>query len=388
MERRPQFYLLRTDFRRLEFTDDTGRRAGGPIALGRALTSSPAWGELTDAVLVVRTAPTPLAGVLGYLDGDQHIRLGALAWQLKHMVPRLRYVTYRQAERACERLASELIATFGREAAADFRYLALPRGGVPVLGMLSYLLDLKADRLEAPHPVGIPLVVVDDRALTGVRFRTFLRRCPSQEIIFAHLWSHPELREAIQLHEPRVRACLAAEDLLDHAPDELGDGYCAWRERRLRRSPEAYWVGLTEHICFPWSEPDVGIWNPDTGQDEGGWRLVPPELCLKNRPAPGAQPNRLHIQPLGPGPLRPAEDVLYGEIGDQLLVANVTTQEVFALSGVAASMWKAISTTGRLGEVLMTISQQYDVDARKLRNDLQKFVGELVNRKLLEVAEV
>jgi hypothetical protein len=80
--------------------------------------------------------------------------------------------------------------------------------------------------------------------------------------------------------------------------------------------------------------------------------------------------------------------VLYGEIGDQLLVANVTTQEVFALSGVAASMWKAISTTGRLGEVLMAISQQYDVDERKLRDDLQKFVGELINRKLLEVAEV
>lgn len=384
MDRAPQIYLLSTNLARLGLTDETGRRASGPVPLGRALASSPVWDEVDNAILVVRPSPTPLVAILGYFDTAQHAKLAALQWQLEHILPRLRYVNYRQAERACARVASRLIARFGREEMAHFRYMAMPRGGLFVLGMLGYVLDVPREQLEFPHPVHEPLVVVDDCALTGLRFRQFLKNCPSKHIVFAHLCSHPALREAIETREPQVNACVSAQDLHDYAPEQLGEDYDAWRDRWLARSPEAYWVGLTDHVCFPWTEPDVAIWNPETGQEQAGWRLVPPELCLKNRPTPEAQPNRLQIQPLGPGPLRAAPHVIYGELGNEIIVANVETSETFALTGVAAGMWKAITTLGRLSDIAATIVEQYDVDASRVNEDLCAFVKELMRMGLVE----
>ncbi len=388
MDREPQVYLLPSNLGHLEFVDEGGRRASGPVALARALASSPAWHDMHDIILVVRQAPRPLMGMLGYFTPEAQSRLAALSWQIEHVVPRLRYVNYRQAEKAASRVAQQLIARFGQDTVSRFRFMALPRGGYFVMGMLAYALNVERERLNFPHPVNDTLVVVDDCALTGIRLRQFLRDCPSREIIFAHLWSHPDLRSTIQKMEPRVLDCVSAQDLHDHAPDQLGEDYAGWRERWLTRSPEAYWVGLTEHVCFPWSEPDVGIWNPVTGQEEPGWRLVPPELCLKNRSAPGIGPDRLQIQPLGPGPLRPAEHVLYGELDDEVLIANVDSRETFALSGVAADMWKGITTLGRPGEVLASIAHRYDVDPSQLRGDLMKFVEDLVEKRLVQVTEV
>jgi hypothetical protein len=385
----PEIYLLRADrIGLLEFTDDAGRRARGPVALARALTSSPPWKEIHDAVLVVRTAPIPLLAILGYFDDEQRARIGALRWQLENILPRLRYVNYRNAEKACARVAAEMMSRFGPDQVGRFRYVGLPRGGFFVLGMLSYMLNVPRERLHFPHPVGEPLVVVDDCAITGVRFREFLKICPSMEITFAHLCSHPELRRAIQAQEPRVSACISAQDLSDFAPNELGPDYGAWRHRWHARSPDAYWVGLTEHVCFPWSEPDVGVWNPVTQREEAGWRLMPPELCLKNRPTAGHAPDRLQVQPLGPGPLRPAAHVVFGRLRDQVILANVRTEETFSLNGVAADMWSAIATAGNVSEARTRVAQNYDVDETRLSTDLDRFVTDLMNRNLLERSKV
>lgn len=385
----PEIYLLRADLiGRLEFTDDDGRRARGPVALGRALTSSPAWHEISDAVLVVRLAPTPLLAVLGYFDDEQRARIGTLRWQMEHVLPRLRYLSYRRAEKACTRIAAQLISRFGDDHVNRFRYVGLPRGGFFVLGMLSYIMDIPRERLQFPHPVSEPLVVVDDCAITGLRFREFLQACPSMEITFVNLCSHPALRSAIEEHEPRVTTCISAQDLRDYAPQQLGDEHEAWRERWLTRSPDAYWVGLTEHVCFPWSEPDVGVWNPVTEREEVGWRLMPPELCLKNRSGLERAGDRLQVQPLGPGPLRAAPEVVFGRLRDQVIIANVETGETFVLTGVAADMWSAITSVGHLSEVRASVLQQYDVEEAELGNDLERFVDELIGRKLLERSTV
>lgn len=386
-DRIPQVYRLPSNLS-IALTDESGRRASGPVALARGLASSPVWEEMDDAILVVRTGPKPLVAIFGYFDTNHQTKLAALNWQLEHVLPRLRYVNYRQSERAAARLAAQLLARFGHKQVKQFRYLALPRGGYFVLGMLAYALDIRRDRLEFPHHVSEPLVVVDDCALTGLRFRHFLKKCPSSQIIFAPLCSHPDLRTAIRAHEPRVIACLSPQDLHDFAPKQLGSAYAAWRERWLTRSPDAYWVGLTDHVCFPWSEPDVGIWNPQTGREEAGWRLVPPELCLKNRRTPRRLPSRLQFQPLGPGPLRAAPHVLFGELRSQVVVANVATQESFALAGVAADMWTSIATLGDAAEVLVSMKQKYDVEEERLAKDLEQFVGNLLERGLLEMGKV
>lgn len=355
------------------------------LALADALSTSPLGAGMRQAALVVRPAPNPLLGAVGYFDAANRARLEGLRWQIEHVLPDLRYVGYAQAEEDCERLAALLVERFGRDELQNFRFTAMPRGGLIVLGMLSYILGLRRSQLELPHPPDIPLVLVDDCALSGVRFGHFMKRCGSRRVVFAHLYSPPDLRDTIEAEEPRVLACLSSRDLRDRAPERLGDEYPAWRERWLARMDDSgYWVGQAEQVCFAWNEPDVGIWNPVTEQEEGGWHFVPPELCLKNRLAPGTEPVQVQLQPAGKGPLKPSDHILFGEIEEQIVIGDLKKGASFVLSDVGAEMWQAIVKHGNLEEVADTLLEDYAVDDATLRADLHAFVEDMLLRGLLE----
>lgn len=356
------------------------------LSLARALAASPAWKEMPGATLVVRALPRPVMGVMGRFDAASGARLAALGPQLGSGIAHLRYVSYSQAEEDCARLADLLTQRFGRDELRRFRFAAIPRGGLIVLGMLSYALGLEHAQLESPYPPDVPLVVVDDCALSGYRFGGFLSRCESRRVIFAHLYSHPDLRAAVEEREPRVAACVGARDLRDHAPENLGAEHEAWRARWLAHFGEdaGYWLGQPDHLCFPWSETDVSAWNPVTERVERGWRVVPPELCLKNRSACGAISIPVQVQPEGKGPLRPSARTLFGEFEGHVVVGNMQTKASFTLAGVAADMWRAIVEHGNLKDAARYVSKEYDVDEATLLADLGGFVGDLLARDLLE----
>src|SRR5215203_3670477 len=168
-----------------------------PLALARALSTSPAWKEMPEVALIVRPEPQPVLGVVGRLDAAAEARLEALGPQLAEGLASLRYVSYAQAEEDCERLAARLVKRLGREGVRRSCFTGIPRGGFIVLGMLAYALDLERAQLEPPDSPDRPLVVVDDCAFSGVRFGQFLARCESRRVVFAHLYSHPDLRTEI-----------------------------------------------------------------------------------------------------------------------------------------------------------------------------------------------
>ena len=225
---------------------------------------------------------------------------------------------------------------------------------------------------------------MDDCAFSGVRFGEFLARCESRSVVFAHLYSHPDLRTTIEAREPRVEACVGARDLRDHAPEREGAGYLAWRAEWLARldGEPGYWIGKPDHLCFPWNEPDFSIWNPVTERLEHGWRVVPPELCLKNRT--NTRPIPVQVQPQGPGPLRPSEHVLFGEFEGEIVVGNTETEASFTLAGVTADMWRTIVSHGNLDAAVTSLAGKYDVDVDTLRADLLEFSEQLLALDLLE----
>jgi hypothetical protein len=355
------------------------------LDLAKALSISPAWEEMPKAALVVRLRPRPALGVVGRFDAEAEERLMTLGPQLARALACVRYVSYSQAEEDCERLANLLIERFGREELRRFRFAAVPRGGFIVLGMLAYALGLEHTQLEPPYPPDAPLVVVDDCAISGRRFGHFLARCESRQIVFAHLYSHPDLRTAIEAREPRVVACMGAQDLYDHAPARYGEEYPAWRERWLERlGKSGYWLGSPGLVCFPWNEPDSSVWNSVTERVEGGWRIIPPELCLKNRPASGTKPIPVQVQPEGQTTLRPSTPVLFGEFEEHVVVGNIETKESFTLTGVAADIWRAVVKHGDLDDVVVSLSETYEVDPAILQADVRDFLEDLSARDLLE----
>ena len=332
--------------------------------------------------LILRSSPRPILAILGCFDKAQSAYLEAQAGHLQWLCQNLRCVSYLQVEKDCQTLAAQVLERWGNEV-KDFHFRAMPRGGLVVLGLLAYCLGLERQQLEPPFPADAPLVVVDDCALTGARFASFLRRQASSRVIFAPLYAPAPLREAIQQQEPRVMACLSAQDYqvdTNTAETDLERLERWWPRLQGTR----YWVGTAEHVCFPWNEPDTFVWNPVSKRVERGWRVLPAKMCLKNRLPPGMQPVPLQVQPEGRGPFRPAEAVIFGEYEGQVVIGQLESGQTFGLEGTAAAMWRALIEASSLEEAVGELVREYEVEEEILRADLQAFVDDLLGRGILE----
>lgn len=254
--------------------------------LARAIATSPGWPDGCGAVLVARTASNPTLTVLGRFDAAGEAWLRCQSRALLHACAHLRYVDDSQVRQDCVRLADRLREQLG-DGLSRAKLAAIPRGGLVVLGLLAAILGVDREQLEPPFPEERPLIVVDDCALSGTRFSQFLRGRGSSRVVFAPLYSHPELRAAIEAREPRVESVLSAADIQGERLDRGG----------ARPDGEGYWAGTTEALAFPWNEPERSVWNPAAERWEAAWHIVPPELCLKNRPRPGSEPIPIQVHP-------------------------------------------------------------------------------------------
>jgi hypothetical protein len=219
------------------------------------------------------------------------------------------------------------------------------------------------------------VVVVDDCAMTGARFREILAQLPAERVAFAHLYSHPKLRAAILTAEPRVEACLASRDLSDVLTDPP-EGVAWWD----RLPGETYLRVPSEVACFAWSEPDRVVHSPVDGKILPGWRMIPPGLCLKNRQHPQIP---VVAQEAGPGPLRPGPDVFFVNEGEDVIAASTSTGVALRLQGLAAAVWRALLATGSLFDAETVLAEQFAVDRAVLHQDVSRVILDLRGRGLL-----
>ena len=355
------------------------------IKIAAVVAADPLWSEAVDAALVLKEAPEPCLAAIGYFTVPQVDRIRALQAQIRLASATFRYVGYAQAEKDCRALAAVLWDRFDESQLSRFCFTALPRGGQIILGMLSYILPLERNQLTQPVPPDSPLIVVDDCALSGVNFRRFLSHSSARRIIFCPLYSHPDLRDAILACEPRVTHCLSARDLFDHAPAMYEENYRNWRARwNARQDGFGYWVGQPEYLCFAWNEPDFAIADLRAAGVDSGWRIVPSELCLKNRDATREGP-QLQRQYMGSGPLMPSPRTLFGDLGSSVVVADMETKICYVLEDVAADIWRATARWGRIDRITSEMRRAYDVDEKTLKTDLNDFIGEMASKGLIGV---
>ena len=105
---------------------------------------------------------------------------------------------------------------------------------------------------------------------------------------------------------------------------------------------------------------------------------------------PGAEAGRLEApagavqrQPEGQGPLKPADRVIFGRIGDQFFLGNIATGESRVLRGVAAEVWQAVIEHGRWDKILYEFSQRFKVEDDQLRWGLNTLLSQLTARGYL-----
>ncbi len=389
-----------------------------------------AWHLMEDVRLVARSGPAPLLAVFGGTSVRDIVRLEALCDSLREVVQRHTFVGYADAERAARRLADMLTARYGIDEVQSWTFAAIPRGGMVVMGMLAYILDLDPDQIciagtgQIPEHFGT-LCIVDDCALSGIRLRGILDTVPFADpedtdddreypdgdtapnrgrIVFCPLYAPADLCDSLEQNEPRVEACICAHSLEDLAPGRLGNAYPVWYAARSSAFPEAYWIGIPEYVAFAWHEPDSRAWNRETGEVEHGWYLAPAERCLSSR-------LRLHLPEWstagdtealfetaaelihgGSGAIRAAEGVVWSPTASALQIARITPQDdarpgaidYFELSGSAIAMWHAVIRHGTVDGCVEETISQFQGDRETICRDVESLLGELAEFGLLE----
>lgn len=367
--------------------------AGPPVdpleLLAGAVAADSFWASLPPAVLVARPGETPLLAALVLGDDVPRESLLSRARDLPFAASTLRYISLRQLHADVDLLARRLRQRLGGELSRA-RFAAVPRGGYRVLEQLASALALPSAQLATPpFADGDLLILVDDCCLTGAALRRFLDAGAAEAVLFAPLYSHPDLRAAIESAEPRVEACLGVRDLAATPIASLEEDE-AWRRRWRDRLGGRYWVGRLEHVCFPWTEPDRVVWDAAAGEPARSFRVVPPELCSKNRPPAGTSAIPVQMAPPARGPLAPAPDVVFARLpGTEEPVVALMALDRGAglrLEGPAADLWLAVLERGTVEAALERVAERWQVDHRRLEEDLRPVAEALLQRGFLTQA--
>ena len=341
--------------------------------------------HIPGATLVARESPYPAIAIFGEFQPETaHHVIGQLQI-LNNACRLLRYVDYTTVTQACETLAQRILQAFHPEQIETFHFVGIPRGGLIVLGILSYLLKLKAPQLEGNISPGKTVVIVDDCAISGGRFTESLAEYSEQSIIFAPLFSHPDLRHAIA-QESNVLTCISGADLHDHGAATLGDNYPKWQSENLKRlDSKRFWLGQPDYICFPWNEPDHLLWNPALNSLEKAWRIVPGEICLKNRASTDQTAIKTQTQPMAQGSFSPHPDIIWMQIEETVTLGHLKTGETFALDGVAADIWRSLISQPSQEKAISALAQLYDIEEATIQPDVEAFSQQLIRQNLLEI---
>src|SRR5205809_6891929 len=80
-------------------------------------------------------------------------------------------------------------------------------------------------------------------------------------------------------------------------------------------------------------------------------------------------------------------DVLFRAVGDEAVLLNLKTELYLGLDPVGARMWTLFKESASLQQAFDLLLAEFDVDASRLRADLEEFLGQLKSQGLIELTE-
>jgi hypothetical protein len=86
--------------------------------------------------------------------------------------------------------------------------------------------------------------------------------------------------------------------------------------------------------------------------------------------------------------LSAAPDVLFQELGTESVFLDLKSGRYFGLDEVGTRMWQLLTTAESVQASYVKLLAEYDVDAERLRKDLEDLVGKLLELGLVEFHEV
>jgi hypothetical protein len=81
------------------------------------------------------------------------------------------------------------------------------------------------------------------------------------------------------------------------------------------------------------------------------------------------------------------KDVLINVVDGESVFLNLKDERYYGLDEISTSMWGALTTSESIQAAYESLLNEYDVDAERLRRDLDAFIEQLLERGLVELID-
>ncbi|MDH3316860.1 MAG: PqqD family protein [Gammaproteobacteria bacterium] len=85
--------------------------------------------------------------------------------------------------------------------------------------------------------------------------------------------------------------------------------------------------------------------------------------------------------------VRPASSVLVRELEGEAVLLNLDTESYYGLDEIGARMWSAVNASDSVEAACQMLVAEYQVDAERLREDLQALIEEWIEHGLARIDE-
>ncbi|MCI0440307.1 MAG: PqqD family peptide modification chaperone [Chloroflexi bacterium] len=82
---------------------------------------------------------------------------------------------------------------------------------------------------------------------------------------------------------------------------------------------------------------------------------------------------------------RVAKDALSADLGDEVVILNVSKGVYYGLENVGYLIWKLIERRHTVGEIALAIVSEFDVDFEQCKRDVIELLKELEREGLIEI---
>ncbi len=86
--------------------------------------------------------------------------------------------------------------------------------------------------------------------------------------------------------------------------------------------------------------------------------------------------------------VRVKNDVLISRLEQESVILNLDSEIYFGLDAIGTQMLMTLNGSKSIEEALQALAEKYDVEESILREDLTKFIEQLVDQGLVEISEV
>lgn len=83
--------------------------------------------------------------------------------------------------------------------------------------------------------------------------------------------------------------------------------------------------------------------------------------------------------------IRIPSHVMARQVGEELVILNLHSEQYYGLDEVGASMWLAMESNPTLHDALESLTGDYDVEVDQLKQDLDELLTKLTAEGLIEV---